>query len=227
MKVTLLSILILLTSNLYSQTLEPNFDCESGTISANNDLKKGLFRFIYYGFHPPDMSNTFSTILEKNFGILVEYPGCRAFPNYDCYNKVMMKAIEERFGTQLFDSIQQISYFLDSSGLGDRPPLFDIDDFWDYASLDSFIYCNLDFSKIDYDTADHPKIKVKFIVGKDGQLSNFKITDSASNKCNIEALRVVKMMPRWLHATRDGLPIEDYAIIEIIFSTRKKRQHCP
>jgi hypothetical protein len=228
MKVTLLSILIILNCNLYCQNLEPKFDCKSGTNNANIDIKNGILKIIEYGFQPDFLNNTFATILNRDFGILVEFPGCRVSQNYSCYNKVMLKAIENKFGTQFLDSIRNSAYLLDSIGLGNRPPLFHIDDYYDYGKkLDSFLYCNLNFSNIDYDTAGHPRVRVKFLVEKDGQLSNFNIVDSSSSKCNIEALRVIMMMPRWLHATRNGVPIEDYAFIDIIFSNRSKRLHCP
>jgi hypothetical protein len=226
MKAILLSILVLFNINLYAQTLEPKFDCESGTLSAISDLKNGLLKLIEYGFQPDNNTNTFSSILKRNYGILVEYPGCRAFPNYDCYNKVMLKEIEDKFGTEFLDSIRDRAYLLDSLGLGNRPPMFAKDDYYD-KKLNSFLYFNLDFSKIDYDTANHSKVKVKFLVEKDGQLSDFQITDSASNKYNIEALRVAKMMPKWLYATRDGIPIEAYGFIEIIFSAGEKKRHSP
>ena len=44
------------------------------------------------------------------------------------------------------------------------------------------------------------KVYIQFIVEKNGKITNPIILKSLSKKCDAEALRVVKLMPRWIPA---------------------------
>ena len=50
-------------------------------------------------------------------------------------------------------------------------------------------------------------VKVKFIIEKDGSLTNVEIVNDIGSGCGEEALRLVKMMPKWEPATQRGRPI--------------------
>lgn len=56
----------------------------------------------------------------------------------------------------------------------------------------------------DYNNAD---IRVKFIVEKDGSLTNIQIVSSNTPSLNAEVIRVIKSMPKWNPATKDGVPV--------------------
>lgn len=45
---------------------------------------------------------------------------------------------------------------------------------------------------------------VEFVVNRDGTLSDFKIFRSLHEDCNVEAIRVLKLMPRWKPGKEDG-----------------------
>ena len=47
-------------------------------------------------------------------------------------------------------------------------------------------------------------VYVSFIVEKDGSLSNAKVIKEIGKGCDEEALRVVKLFPKWIPATRNG-----------------------
>lgn len=51
-------------------------------------------------------------------------------------------------------------------------------------------------------------VYISFIVEKNGALSNIKILKGLGGGLNKEALRVIKLMPRWKPATRNGVPIK-------------------
>ena len=53
---------------------------------------------------------------------------------------------------------------------------------------------------------------VKFVVEKDGSLSNIEAKSRAGNKEHeAEALRIFSIMPKWLPATRKGMPVRIYS----------------
>ncbi len=63
------------------------------------------------------------------------------------------------------------------------------------------------------------KVFVKFIVEKDGTLTNIEILKGISNckECNEEALRLVRGMPKWEPGKQNGNPVRVSYQIPIIF----------
>ena len=49
-------------------------------------------------------------------------------------------------------------------------------------------------------------VYVSFTVEKDGSISNVKIQKSADTELDAEAMRVVRMMPKWIPGSKDGKP---------------------
>jgi hypothetical protein len=58
---------------------------------------------------------------------------------------------------------------------------------------------------------------VKCIVECDGKLSNFKIIRSLCTEYDQEAIRVVKLMPNWTPAIKEGRPVRSIIVIPIRF----------
>jgi len=50
-------------------------------------------------------------------------------------------------------------------------------------------------------------VYLSFIVEKNGEVSNIKILKGIGGGCNDEAIRVVRMMPKWKPGTRKGIPV--------------------
>ena len=61
------------------------------------------------------------------------------------------------------------------------------------------------------------KVVAEFIVEKDGSLSGIKITKSLSPLCDNEALRVLRMMPRWSAGIQNDQPCRTKVCIPIVF----------
>jgi len=64
------------------------------------------------------------------------------------------------------------------------------------SKMNKFIYTNLNYKKI-FENDVFGKIFVQFIVEKDGKLSNIKITRSLDPYCDSEAVRMIRLMPKW------------------------------
>ena len=61
------------------------------------------------------------------------------------------------------------------------------------------------------------KVVVSFIVNKDGTTSDLRIITPADPLLNAEALRVMKMLPKWKPGTEKGKPARTMMCIPIVF----------
>lgn len=61
------------------------------------------------------------------------------------------------------------------------------------------------------------KVVVSFIINKDGSISNAKIDKSVDPELDREALRVIRMMPRWKPGIQNDKPCRTMYAIPIIF----------
>lgn len=64
------------------------------------------------------------------------------------------------------------------------------------------------------------RVFVKFIVEKDGRISNAKLVRDIGGGCGEEALRVVKSMPRWKPGKQRGKPVRAEYTLPINFSLK-------
>ncbi len=61
------------------------------------------------------------------------------------------------------------------------------------------------------------KVYIQFKVHKNGTLSDFSILRGLSPSCDKEALRVLKMMPKWIPAKLQGKAIDSRYTVPIAF----------
>jgi protein TonB len=62
------------------------------------------------------------------------------------------------------------------------------------------------------------KVFVEFIVETDGTLSDVKVMKGVSPELDAEALRVVKLSPRWVPGKQDGVSVRQKMVLPINFS---------
>ncbi len=63
---------------------------------------------------------------------------------------------------------------------------------------------------------------VAFSVNEDGTIANPRVLKSSWLILDNEALRVVKMMPKWLPATENGVNKKEMVVLPILFDLKKK-----
>lgn len=71
-------------------------------------------------------------------------------------------------------------------------------------ALLKFLNTNIDYPRTARDMHIQGRVQVSFIIETDGSLSNIKIFSGIGGGCDEESLRVVKLMPHWIPAEKNG-----------------------
>lgn len=88
----------------------------------------------------------------------------------------------------------------------------------DSAMMD-FIYSNLRYPKEAYDKSIQGKVIVQFLVKKTGYIDSIKVLRSIDPCLDAEAVRIVKLFPRFAPARSfDLVPVDQWVIVPIKFS---------
>ncbi len=67
-----------------------------------------------------------------------------------------------------------------------------------------FIGTNIRYPKYAQDHGISGRVLVRFVVETDGSITNVEVLQGIGGGCDEEAVRVVKMMPKWFPAEKDG-----------------------
>ena len=76
---------------------------------------------------------------------------------------------------------------------------------------------NVHYPEVAHDNGVEGRSIVKFVVERDGSISNVQIVKGADMALDREALRVVSSMPRWVPGSNSGEPVRSYFTIPITF----------
>ncbi len=68
------------------------------------------------------------------------------------------------------------------------------------------------------------RVFITFIVEKDGSLTNFKVIRGIGHGCDEEAIRVVKMMPKWKPGKQRGKEVRVQFNLPIVFALNKNAE---
>lgn len=88
----------------------------------------------------------------------------------------------------------------------------------DINSFTQWVASQVKYPKEALDKGLEGKVLVRFIVEKDGSLSDLQVIEGSEYLIlDYEALRVIKQSPRWEPGIKDGKPVRVYFIVPIIF----------
>ena len=77
----------------------------------------------------------------------------------------------------------------------------------------NYLQNNLKYPEKAQDQNVQGKVRVNFVVEKDGSLSNFEIRQSLSQETDAEAIRVLKNCPKWKPGMQGGRPVRvEYSV---------------
>jgi len=96
-----------------------------------------------------------------------------------------------------------------------------VDEFPKYPGGDEarikFLQENVKYPKVAVYNGIKGIVYITFIVEKDGTMSNIKLLQGIGGGCDEEALRVAKLMPKWVPGKRKGQPVRVYLNMPIRF----------
>ena len=85
------------------------------------------------------------------------------------------------------------------------------------AALSSYLQSNMKYPDASVKNNEIGKVFVSFVVEKDGSIQNAKVEKGVSPALNEEALRVVRGMPKWTPALKDGKEVRSVLTLPIVF----------
>lgn len=71
------------------------------------------------------------------------------------------------------------------------------------------------------------RVIVKFIINKNGEVSDPVILKSGGEPFDKEAIRVINMMPKWEPGENNGQPVDSYFTIPITFRAKEIPEKTP
>jgi periplasmic protein TonB len=85
------------------------------------------------------------------------------------------------------------------------------------SELLKFISDNLKYPAISQENGVQGKVMVRFVVSKSGDVTDAKVVRSLDPYCDKEAIRVVRMLPRWIPGKQNGVNVPVYYVVPITF----------
>lgn len=85
------------------------------------------------------------------------------------------------------------------------------------VALNSYIGNNLQYPEKAKEKGVQGRVIVKFIVEKDGSISNVEVNRSVDADLDNEAMRVIKSMPKWNPAKQNGTEVRAYYYVPVTF----------
>lgn len=89
------------------------------------------------------------------------------------------------------------------------------------AELMRYLSSNLKYPTIAAENGIEGRVVLKFVVGKDGSISDVQVIRSLDPSCDKEAVRVVKSMPKWIPGMQNGHPTAVYFTLPVVFRLQK------
>lgn len=84
-------------------------------------------------------------------------------------------------------------------------------------AMDKFIASTMVYPAPAMENGVEGVVNVKFTVNPDGTIGAIKIVRMVDPDLEQEAIRIVKKMPKWIPADKDGQPVESSATVAISF----------
>ncbi|MDU1903869.1 MAG: TonB family protein [Dysgonomonas sp.] len=89
------------------------------------------------------------------------------------------------------------------------------------SELIRYIGSNLRYPTIAAENNIEGRVVIRFVVGKDGSVSDINVIQTLDPSCDKEAMRVVKSMGRWIPGMQNGRPVAVYYTLPILFRLQK------
>lgn len=88
------------------------------------------------------------------------------------------------------------------------------------AEMQKFIGENLKYPVVAQENGIQGRVTIRFVVTKDGTISDVQVVRGIDASCDKEAVRVVKAMPKWIPGKQNGRNVPVYFTLPIVFRLR-------
>jgi protein TonB len=85
------------------------------------------------------------------------------------------------------------------------------------TELSKFMSKNIFYPKLAKENNIEGRVIVRFVVEKDGLISNTDILRKLGFGCDEEVIRLIKSMPKWVPGKQNGKPVRVYYTLPIVF----------
>ena len=89
-------------------------------------------------------------------------------------------------------------------------------------ALVDFLDANLKYPEEAQKQKWEGKTLIAFTVNEDGSVTNIRVLKSSWMSLDTEALRIVKMMPKWIPANENGANKKEMVVLPITFDLKRK-----
>lgn len=219
----------------------PKFDtietlCEKGEKLAIQVADSGIYQIYSFGYpimSPKDWdySAFYSHYLKKKYNVDYSHRGCVVFTNEQCYSNKMKELILIKYGDDFFERaekeakeeyIKSVQIKIDTGFIFKAP-----DSMPQYIGGEDSMFMYLDrscrlYNSVDKRGCSNPNgtVYCRFIVEKDGSITNYKIVRSLDLTADNKVLESMRKMPNWKPATINNQPVRCTMVLPFKFSQK-------
>lgn len=85
------------------------------------------------------------------------------------------------------------------------------------AEMQRFIQANLKYPVVAQESGISGRVTIRFVVTKDGTISDVQVMRGIDPSCDKEAVNVVKKMPKWIPGKQNGRAVPVYFTLPVVF----------
>lgn len=89
------------------------------------------------------------------------------------------------------------------------------------TELMKFLANNLKYPAVAAENDIQGRVVIRFVVGKDGSVSDITVLRPLDPSCDREAVRVIKSMPKWIAGMQNGRNVPVYYTLPVLFKLQK------
>lgn len=89
------------------------------------------------------------------------------------------------------------------------------------SEMMKYLNNNIKYPSIASENGIEGRVILRFVVGKDGSISNVRVLKGLDSSCDKEAVRVVKSMQKWIPGRQNGHPIAVNYTLPVMFKLQR------
>lgn len=116
-------------------------------------------------------------------------------------------------------------YEITNKGTNEDKPVYGVEQMPQFPGGDKelmkFIHDNLEYPKVAAEVGIEGRVTIRFVIARDGNITDVTVIRGLDPSCDKEAVRIVKMMPRWIPGRQNGRNVPVYYTLPIVYKMKK------